>query len=64
MKRADLMKQLTNIARERGETLIVTEGANHTKVRIGTAVTMIPRHREIKEPAARTILRQARKEQQ
>ena len=57
MKRTDLMKRLAKIARERGEELIVTEGGNHTKVRVGQKMTMIPRHREVSEGTARTILK-------
>lgn len=51
------MKRLAKIARERGEELIVTEGGNHTKVRVGQKMTMIPRHREVSEGTARTILK-------
>ena len=61
MKRADLMKQLATIAKERGETLIVTEGGSHTKVRIGTQTLIVPRHREVMEFTARGIIKEARK---
>lgn len=35
----------------------VTEGGNHTKVRIGKRVTMVPRHREVSEGTARGIIK-------
>lgn len=48
---------IAQIARRDGLTVTWTEGANHTKVRMGKRVTMIPRHREIKESLARAIIR-------
>jgi len=57
MKRADLEQRITAIARAKGLTLTWTEGGNHTKVRLGTVQTTIPRHHEINENTARAILR-------
>lgn len=56
------MKRLAEIAKDRGEELIVIEGGNHTKVRVGQKMTMIPRHREVSEGTARTILKSIREE--
>ncbi|MBB6333657.1 hypothetical protein [Schaalia hyovaginalis] len=62
MKRVDLMKRLATIAKQRGEELIVVEGGSHTKVRIGQAITMVPRHREISEGTARGIIKKMEEE--
>ena len=37
----------------------MVEGAKHDKFTKGGVTVMVPRHREIKESTARTILRQA-----
>ncbi|MFY9262590.1 MAG: hypothetical protein GX483_01970 [Actinomycetaceae bacterium] len=63
MKRRDLIKQLKEIARARGEILELTEGGNHTKARIGSWVEPIPRHREISERLARAIIRRAMRDE-
>jgi len=52
------MKELARHAHALGLPLDVTEGANHTKVRIGDLRTTVPRHREINEVTARAILKQ------
>lgn len=57
MKRRDLMRQLRLQASLEGEDLTITEGGNHTKVRIADRQAVIPRHREINELTARAILR-------
>ena len=62
MNRADLMKRLALIAKEQGAELVVTEGANHTKVRIDQKMTMVPRHREVSEGTARGIIRKMEEE--
>lgn len=38
--------------------MVLVEGAKHTKVVIGEARTVVPRHSEINERTARAILRQ------
>lgn len=38
--------------------MTVTEGGNHTKVVIGDARTVMPRHNEINEETAKAILKQ------
>lgn len=58
MKRTDLMKRLRKRASSLGEEMIVSEGGNHTRVTIGDARTVIPRHREINERTALAILKQ------
>ena len=59
MKRKDLLSQLQAIATGKGLTFDMTEGGNHSKVRIGGTLFPIPRHREINERLARTILSDA-----
>ena len=51
------MKTLSAIAKDRGEEIVIREGGSHTKVRIGDSFTVVPRHKEIKEATARTILK-------
>ena len=58
MKRTDLMKRLRQHANDAGQDMLVTEGGNHTKVVIGQARTVVPRHREINERTAQAILKQ------
>lgn len=61
MKRRALLKELMNFARDQGIEPEITEGANHTKIRIGDRRTVIPRHAEITETTARAIRKQAGK---
>lgn len=58
MKRTDLMKRLRQHAKAVGQDMLVTEGGSHTKVVIGQARTVVPRHREINERTAQAILKQ------
>jgi len=58
MKRLDLMRRLSEFASDNGLEMEVVEGAKHTKVVIGEARTVVPRHREINEITAGKILRQ------
>lgn len=62
MKRRDLLNELRAIAREKGYAMELTEGGRHTKVRIGEWSEPIPRHREVEEWLARTILRRAKRD--
>ena len=57
MKRKELMKQLSKIAHQQHTTLEMTEGSNHSKARIGSRTTTIPRHREINEHTAKAIIK-------
>lgn len=63
-KRRDLMKQLKAFAKEQGLEMTVSEGGNHTKVRIGSVGTAIPRHREIDEALTKEIWKQVRRRKQ
>ena len=58
MKRKELMKRLASIAKEEGAELEVTEGGNHSIVRVGDRRTTVPRHRDINEITAMNILKQ------
>lgn len=51
------MRRLRDIARERGVGMEVTEGGRHTKIKIGDRLTVVPRHNEINEHTARSIIR-------
>ena len=57
MKRRDLMKRLAQIAKAKGLEMHLTEGGNHTKVVIGDRTDVVPRHTEINEMTARSIIR-------
>lgn len=52
MKYSDLIKLLHN----QGATF--KEGAKHTKVYLNGRQSTIPRHKEIKEPTAKAIIKQ------
>ena len=56
MKRTELLKKLAQI----GPLELVREGANHTLYRVNGNPVTIPRHREINELTAKTILRDAK----
>lgn len=59
MKRRDLLKKLDRIARGQGEALEeVREGGSHTIYRVGTKSFPIPRHNEINEITAKSIIKQ------
>ena len=54
------MKTITEIAALHGRTLELKDGRGpHTKVMIGTMASAIPRHRDINEQTARSIIRWA-----
>lgn len=54
MKRKDLLKKL------KAAGLLLKEGGEHTRVLRGDVlITVVPRHREIKEITARKILKDA-----
>ncbi len=56
MRRTELIKRIGRIAKAKGVVAEYTEGAKHTKVRLGDKQTVIPRHAEINEFTARGIL--------
>lgn len=59
MKRRDLLKEAKRIAKERGESYELTEGGNHSIIRIGNDVPVsVPRHIEINELTAKAIIKQ------
>jgi mRNA interferase HicA len=55
------MRQLASLAAENGCSFEVSEGGNHTKVRLAGILIPIPRHREINERLALAILTNAKK---
>ena len=62
MKRRELIKRLTTITTVAGTELIfLREGSNHEVWSIGGERIVIPRHREINERTARSIIEQARR---
>lgn len=52
-----LKRFIIDRAREQGLDVEWSEGANHMKVRVGSVKTTIPRHNEVNEITARSILR-------
>jgi len=57
VKRKDLIKKCSQIARSNGHDLVLhREGGSHTVYRINGRNVVIPRHNEIPEPTARTII--------
>ena len=63
VKRSELLRQLTVLARDEGRTLdFIREGSRHTLFSIGRARVVVPRHREVNERTAQAILRKVRKE--
>ncbi len=57
MKRKDLERQINDIAKRNGFVARWSEGANHSKVQVGKAQTTVPRHTEINDLTAKSILR-------
>lgn len=51
------MRKLRDIARERRVEMEIEEGGRHTKVRIEDRTTVVPRHNEINEHTARSIIK-------
>lgn len=63
MKRQQLIKTLRNEAKAQGTTFtFVREGANHEMWAFGETTVTIPRHREINEGTARSIINHCTKE--
>ncbi len=59
MKAADLLRRLRRLATTRGWEIEVTEGGNHTKVRLNGRGTPVPRHaNDLKTGTFRAILKQ------
>lgn len=51
------MKRLNEIAKDKGESLDTREGGSHTVVKIGDRQTTVPRHNEINEITAKSIIK-------
>ena len=62
MKRNVLLKQIRELARSRGVVLVLREASKHTVVTFGTKTTTVPRHSEINEITARSILKYLKEE--
>jgi hypothetical protein len=60
VKRRRLDREITEIARQQGVTLHFVHGANHDKWYVNGVMIPIPRHREIGERLAMTIIEQVR----
>ena len=59
MKPADLLRRINRLASRRGWQIEVSEGGNHTKVRLNGLGTVLPRHgRDLKTGTFRGILKQ------
>jgi predicted RNA binding protein YcfA (HicA-like mRNA interferase family) len=59
MKAADLLRRLRRLATKRGWEIDVTEGGNHTRVRLRGMGTTVPRHPgDLKIGTFRGILKQ------
>ncbi|PDQ36488.1 MAG: hypothetical protein B5766_00655 [Candidatus Lumbricidophila eiseniae] len=62
MKRRDLDKKITEIAKNHNAVVEITHGGSHDHCKInGLPITTLPRHREINEMTARGILNKLRK---
>lgn len=62
MKQRELIKRLRAIGSESGTELVfLREGSNHELWTIAGERIVIPRHREINEHTARSIIEQARR---
>lgn len=57
------MKTLRQHAKDLDVDMVETEGGSHTKVVIGDRRTVVPRHSEINEITAKSILKQIGVEQ-
>lgn len=52
------MRRLAAEAKRQGVVLEVKEGGSHTKVSFGGKQTVVPRHTEVNERTAKSILKQ------
>ena len=60
MKQRELLAKLVKIAEDKEATLeFVRHGGSHDMYRIRGELLVVPRHRELKEGTARSIIRQA-----
>jgi hypothetical protein len=62
MRRTLIVKRVRAIARSKGVSVLLVEGRHHTKVLFdGQRVTTIPRHAEVAEGTAHSIIKTAEK---
>ncbi|MEO8816321.1 MAG: toxin HicA [Mycobacterium sp.] len=54
----DLLKEIRTFAKALGQSITVFEGANHTRVEVGSRRTVVARHSEINELTAKAIRKQ------
>lgn len=52
------MKRIISYARRTDQDLRITEGANHTKVKLGERQAVVARHSEISDLTAKGIFKQ------
>jgi len=57
MKRGELLRRITRIAKNQGLDPEYSEGGSHTRLTLGDKMTTIPRHPEINEQTAKQILK-------
>jgi hypothetical protein len=57
MKKRDLARRMSRLAREYGLEITIKHGGNHDKWYVGGDAVPIPHHSEIKENTAKGILR-------
>lgn len=61
VKPTDLVRRLRRLANRRGWSIEVTEGGNHTKLRLNGCFTVLPRHAvDLKPGTYRNILKALR----
>lgn len=62
MKNGVLLQKLRKIAKDKGLTLtLLRHGANHDLYELGAVRLVVPRHPEINEITAHSILKEAKK---
>ncbi|PZE26226.1 toxin-antitoxin system, toxin component, HicA family protein [Curtobacterium flaccumfaciens pv. flaccumfaciens] len=58
MKRAELLDRLARLAEQRGVTFVFDRhGGRHDVFRFGESAVAVPRHREVRERTALSIIR-------
>ncbi len=58
VKPADLLRRLRRLATRRGWAIEVAEGGRHTKIRLNSRTTVLPRHAmDLKTGTFRAVLR-------
>ncbi|MFA1532808.1 toxin HicA, partial [Corynebacterium belfantii] len=57
-KQRDVIKTIKKYAKENSLELTITEGGNHTKIKLGDKTAPIPRHREIGNTITKEIYKQ------